>query len=102
MDNAEFLTTSGARLNLVDEFGKTPMEYAVGKVHKGGCENSGMLKKIQKLGADLDLPDDDGFRLLHKAAKAGDSDVVSYFLNSEMNVDSISRRISSNFLRRQG
>jgi hypothetical protein len=40
MDNAEFLTTSGARLNLVDEFGKTPIEYAVGKVHKGGCENS--------------------------------------------------------------
>jgi ankyrin repeat protein len=91
MDDAEFLIKSGARLNLVDEFGKTPMEYAVGKVHKGGFENRGMLKKLQKLGADLDLPDDDGFRLLQKAAKAGDSDVVSYLLNSEMNVDSKTR-----------
>jgi ankyrin repeat protein len=91
MDDAEFLIKSGARLNLVDEFGKTPMEYALGKVHKGGFENGGVFKKLQKLGADLDLPDDGGFRLLHKAAKAGDSDVVSYLLNSEVNVDSKTR-----------
>jgi ankyrin repeat protein len=91
MDDAEFLIKSGARLDLVDEFGKTPTEYALGKVHKGGFENGGVLKKLQKLGADLDLPDDDGFRLLHKASKAGDSDVVSYLLNSEVDVDSETR-----------
>ncbi|CAH1368187.1 unnamed protein product [Tenebrio molitor] len=91
MDDAEFLIKSGARLDLVDESGKTPTEYAVGKVHKGGFENGGVLKKLQKLGADLDLPDDDGFRLLHKASKAGDSDVVSYLLNSEVDVDSETR-----------
>jgi ankyrin repeat protein len=91
MDDAEFLIKSGARLDLVDEFGKTPTEYALGKVHKGGFENGGVLKKLQKLGADLDLPDEDGFRLLHKASKAGDSDVVSYLLNSEVDVDSETR-----------
>jgi ankyrin repeat protein len=86
-EGGDILLENGADLNAIDAWGRTPLSYGMDQVHTKGFDNLILLHKLVKLGANIDWPDLDGFTLLHKACKEGNSEVADYLLRNGANVE---------------
>jgi ankyrin repeat protein len=95
LEGGDILLENGADLNAIDAWGKTPLSFGMDQVHTKGFDDLILLDKLIKLGANIDSPDQDGFTLLHKACKEGNSEAVDYLLRNGANVETITNQGST-------
>lgn len=91
MENARLLLENGASLDVTDNFGKKPIDYALDKIGSKEMKTLQVteLENLLSLGADLNSTvKSNGTTLLHLASEVGNLHVVEYLIKSGADVES--------------
>jgi ankyrin repeat protein len=80
MEMVRYLLSHGARVNVANKYGDTPLMVAI--IRRRG---EGVVKLLLDHGADVNSRDENGYTPLMMASRLGDMDIVSLLLQHRAN-----------------